>query len=89
MSRAVAQRCRCNFNNNLIDNMELRCQMSTNSVIFRAAVNGRNNLNASRMVEHIENWRTTQGSFVYSYRLYLDKDCPVVIKSLRDEEECT
>ena len=62
--------------------------MSTNSVIFRAAVNDRNNLNASRMVEHIENWRTIQGSFVHSYRLYLDKDCPVVIKSLRDEEEC-
>ena len=91
MSRVVAQRCRCSFNSNQIDNAELRCQISKNSVIFRAAVNGHNNMNGSQIVEHIENWRTTQGSFVDNegYRLNLDKDCPVAIKSLRDEEECT
>ena len=93
IGQAVRERCDCNFwEYESIEGGEFSCltTLTSNKMVYRAKVIGTSGLlTASQIVAHIEDWRDSEGSFLY-YRLRIkleqESECPLHISSFHDME---
>ena len=81
-------RCQCNFEDSFITNAGFQCfPASPNAVTFRARISGSQQVTASEIIRHLEEW-TASGAFisVQAQLLSADSSCAVRISSFGDQE---
>eukprot|EP00731_Ephydatia_muelleri_P037550 Em0504g1a len=84
---AVDNLCSCGFSANRVTKAAFSCFGNTNRVLYRAQLNSTATANSSDLLSYVGQWVTHEDTtlVVAGTRLYLESECPVYIRSFKDD----
>ena len=84
---AVDNLCSCGFSANRVTKAAFSCSGNTNRVLYRAQLNATATANSSDLLSYVGQWVTHEDTtlVVAGTRLYLESECPVYIRSFKDD----
>ena len=86
---AIKLHCECHFPRENLLQETFSCLSLPHLTTYRNTVVGTHNVNASQLIDFIQDWVNTGPKITIksSYSVWVDKKCPVAVSSF-DEPEC-